>query len=95
VAHLLRWIQQSFYTGYHLRVIEPGCVSSGDDLILQERRYPRWTVDRVTRATFEHIDDEESYEELIALLLSADWKNRMRVLRGRWVARQQSNGLSL
>ncbi len=89
VAHLLRWIQQSFYTGYYLRVISLGWVSAGDELILQERRYPRWTIDRVTRAVFEHIDDEGSYDELLALpLLSDDWKDRMSGLRVRWLARQ-------
>ncbi len=89
VAHLLTWIRQCFYTGYYLRVIETGWVSPGDALVLQERRYPQWTVDRVTRAVFEHIGDDEPYEELLALpLLSSDWKERMRVLRGRWSARR-------
>jgi len=91
VAHLLRWIQQSFYTGYYLRVVEPGWISPDDELVLQERRYPHWTVDRVTRTVFEHIGDDGPYEELLLLpLLSSDWKNRMRVLRARWFVRQQN-----
>ncbi len=62
---LLKWIRQSLYTGYYLRVLRPGWVSAGDELVLRERPLPQWTVDRVNRALFERLDDAALYEEVL------------------------------
>ena len=84
VPSLLKWTREHFYTGYYLRVIRPGWVSSGDALVLHDRPIPQWTVDRVSKTVFASIHDQGLYDELLALpLLSSDWKERMRVLRDR------------
>lgn len=84
VPALKKWAFACFYTGYYLRVIRTGWVRAGDAMVLRKRRFPEWTVDRVSRAVFEQMDDAEQFEAMLALpLLSSDWKDRARVLRDR------------
>ncbi len=91
VPALRKWIGECFYTGYYLRVLRPGWVSSGDELVLRDRPIPQWTIDRVNRVVFQSTGDEALYDDLWSLpLLSSDWKNRMHVLRGRWLEARRS-----
>ena len=92
VHGLKKWSFASLYTGYYLRVIRTGWVRRNDEMVLRERRLPEWTVERVSRAVVEQMDDEAQFEAMLALpLLSSDWKDRARVLRGRWLgARERS-----
>ena len=39
-------IRQSGWTGWYVRVIEEGEIHQGDELILQHRPYPEWTIRR-------------------------------------------------
>ncbi len=90
IQELKQWIEACAFTGYYLRVLRPGWVRVNDRMVLQERTLPDWSVDRVTRALLHEIGDEALYEEILALgTLSDDWKARMRVLRGRWLARSE------
>ena len=90
VPGLKKWTFACFYSGYYLRVIQPGWVRRNDEMVLRERRLPAWTVERVNRAVVEGIGDRALYEEMLALpYLSSDWKDRARVLRGRWLTAQQ------
>ena len=67
-----------------------GWVRAGDELLLRERRLPEWTVDRVNRVVFEHMDDDTLFEAMLALpQLSSDWKDRALVLRERFRAAQR------
>ena len=45
-------ISQSGWTGWYVRVIEEGEIHQGDELILQHRPYPEWTIRRFKHATF-------------------------------------------
>ena len=40
-------IRQSGWTGWYVRVIEEGEIHQGDELILQHRPYPEWTIRRL------------------------------------------------
>lgn len=84
LPELRKWIHACLFSGFYLRVLEPGWVRAGDELALIERPLAEWTVDRVNRALFRELDDEALFDEIHALpLLSGDWKDRMRVLRAR------------
>lgn len=87
VPGLKKWTFACFYSGYYMRVIQPGWVRRNDEMVLRERRLPLWTVERVNRAMVEGIGDEALYQEMLALpYLSGDWKDRARVFRSRWLA---------
>jgi len=40
-------IRQSGWTGWYVRVIAEGEIHQGDELILQHRPYPEWTIRRL------------------------------------------------
>ncbi len=81
------WIEASGYTGYYMRVLRPGWVAPGDTLTLQDRPLSQWSVDRVTRALRDGLEDDRLFETVLALEpLSNEWKARMRTLRARKLA---------
>lgn len=89
LPHLLRWMHECGYTGYYLRILEPGWIAPGDTLRLVERPLPAWTVERLTQALFKDIGDVGLVDTLQGLPhLSQDWKDRLRVLHARWEVRQ-------
>ena len=45
--HAREVIRQSGWTGWYVRVIEEGEIHQGDELILQHRPYPEWTIRRL------------------------------------------------
>lgn len=86
VPMLRKWIEECLYTGYYLRVIEPGWVAAGDEFTLVKRPLPEWSVDRINRALFREYENEELYHAVLALpLLGSDWKERTTILRARWM----------
>lgn len=85
---LLKWIDECLYTGYYLRVIQPGYVSAGDRFTLAERPLPEWTIDRLNRVVFRDYANAQLYDAMLALpLLSDEWKTRAVVLRSRFLTR--------
>jgi len=68
-------VQTSGRTGWYYRVIEPGFVAAGDDLILLDRPAPEWTLERLWRALYV---DRMNIPELTAMtgltLLSENWR---------------------
>jgi MOSC domain-containing protein YiiM len=84
---LRKWIEECLHTGYYLRVIRPGYVTAGDEFLLQDRPLPEWSVDRINRALFRGYTGDELYDAVLALpLLSTDWKERLTILRARWLS---------
>ncbi|MEL6465389.1 MAG: MOSC domain-containing protein [Pseudomonadota bacterium] len=66
-------------TGWYYRVIEPGKVSTGDRIELQERPLADWTIADVTRAHFAARLDMKKAAQLAALEpLSARWRESFR-----------------
>ncbi|AWM88087.1 MOSC domain-containing protein [Microvirga sp. 17 mud 1-3] len=68
-------VQTSGRTGWYYRVIEPGFVEAGDELVLVERPVPSWTIERLWRALYV---DKLNIPELTAMtaltLLSENWR---------------------
>jgi MOSC domain-containing protein YiiM len=52
VPDLGRRVIESRRSGWYLRVLEEGEVTAGDELTLEDRAHPRWTVARVNELTY-------------------------------------------
>lgn len=67
-------------SGWYYRVLEPGIVKSGDDLVLLERYWPEWTVQRVFRLLIggKASRDHASLDALQEVsVLAENWKARL------------------
>ena len=68
-------VQTRGFTGYYLRVLEPGEVGADDILTLKERPLPDWTVLRVNWAMYVEKNDADLADELSHLaLLPEAWR---------------------
>jgi MOSC domain-containing protein YiiM len=74
---------QTGRTGWYFRVRETGGVAAGDELTLEDRPYPRWTIDTVNRLM--HAKDRDRLELKNARLalancpaLAAGWREALR-----------------
>jgi MOSC domain-containing protein YiiM len=76
---LPRWINRIGYTGFYLRVLEPGLVSAADEFTLLEHPHPDVTVALTSRTRLTRAPDRETLTLLAALPeLSASWRKAFR-----------------
>lgn len=54
-------------TGWYYRVLKEGSVAAGDEIRLAERRWPKWTIERVQEYLHRTQDDHAMNEELAAV----------------------------
>ncbi|KAI0811584.1 PK beta-barrel-protein domain-containing protein-like protein [Xylaria sp. FL0064] len=59
-------------TGWYYRVLREGVVQAGDELRLVERRWPKWTVERVQEYLHRTTDNAEMNEELSQIVDMGD-----------------------
>lgn len=76
---LVRWVHETRYTGYYLRVVTPGCVRADDPIELLDRPYEGLTVADTMRALF----DPDADPAMIARYadceaLTPEWRARAR-----------------
>ena len=71
-------IQQSGRTGWYYRVIEEGYIEADTTLVLQERPYPEWTIQKSNEVMHEKKQDIELAARFAACpLLAPNWKRRL------------------
>lgn len=75
---LAHWVQETGFTGFYLRVLLPGHLAAGDELILEARPHPGLTVSEANRAMHVDRDDRAAIERLIVPELAARWRQRLR-----------------
>lgn len=51
-------------TGWYYRVLRDGWIEAGDELVLVERKWPRWTIREVQKLLYVNRKDETSMKEL-------------------------------
>ena len=51
-------------TGWYYRVLQEGSVSAGDELRLVDRKWPKWTIERVQEYLHRNLEDHEMNREL-------------------------------
>ena len=81
---ILKVLHQLEACGFYARVIEPGQVSAGDPIALQLRSQSNWSIKRLHRVMFHRLCEDCIIGEVLQLPeLSAEWKTRLQVMRGR------------
>lgn len=73
VPDMARRVQHSLRAGWYLRVIVPGPVQAGDEILLQARPHPEGSIARLLRAIAERDTDPTTLAQLLALPLPASW----------------------
>ena len=68
--------QETGRTGWYYRVLEPGQLTKGDQIILIERNHPEWSVSTVTRARLTRRVSRRDAETLAGLqVLAKGWRS--------------------
>lgn len=67
-------------TGLYLRVLQPGTVQAGDEWLLEDRRYPQMTVQRLNEVGHHTFDPDFARRALDVPELSSTWRYIMQVL---------------
>jgi len=52
IRDIPRIMQEDGTTGWYYRVLEPGTVAAGEEIVLLDRPYPRWSVARLIRGFY-------------------------------------------
>jgi len=82
-------VDQTGFTGWFFRVLQPGVVQAGDALTLAERPFPQWTVARANDVMSGREKSLEALAELAACeSLSADWKRQLQKRLDKRIARE-------
>lgn len=78
IADLADKVVKSGKTGWYFRVRTPGEVSASATLVLIERPFPDWTIERANQVMYEHRNATEPMAALLAVApLSASWKETL------------------
>jgi Uncharacterized protein conserved in bacteria len=72
-------VQETGRTGWYFRVLTEGHVQAGKKLVLQERRYPQWTVSAANQVMHHLVQDRQAAQELSdCKALSSRWREKLR-----------------
>ena len=75
VPDMARRVQDTGRTGWYYRVLGPGMVAPGDDLVLIDRLAPEWTLHRLWRAMYVDRLNRTELETIAALdVLAEGWR---------------------
>jgi len=66
-------MQDSLKTGWYFRVLKEGDIGIGDDIILQKRTYPDWSLNRIMKIIYEGSLDSIVLNEMLSLPLVDSW----------------------
>lgn len=59
-----RLVQDTGMAGWYFRVLKPGFIQEGDELVFIERMYPQWSLNRVQDFLYCEVDNMEANAEL-------------------------------
>lgn len=74
VADMALRVQQTMRCGWYCRVIEPGVLQAGDAIVLVERRWPQWTLQRLIDLLYRSTLDRDQLRQAQALPLVPSWQ---------------------
>ena len=66
-------MQDSLKTGWYFRVLKEGNIGIGDDIILQKRTYPDWSLNRIMKIIYEGSLDSIVLNKMLSLPLVDSW----------------------
>ncbi|KAF1697659.1 MOSC domain-containing protein [Pseudoxanthomonas koreensis] len=74
IADMARRVQDSGRSGWYYRVLEPGTVQAGDDLVLLERPHPQWPLPRLAELLYRRTLDRAELLAALELPLVPSWR---------------------
>ena len=74
IADMAVRMQATAMTGWYYRVLESGYLGAGDNLVLQERPWPRWSLRRIIELLYAPALDVEGLSEFARLPLVPSWQ---------------------
>jgi MOSC domain-containing protein YiiM len=77
VKDLALQVQDTGYTGWYFRVLEPGEIAPGQPLILVARPHPEWTIAHANRVMHRHNHPDELRDLAACKALTPGWKKRL------------------
>jgi MOSC domain-containing protein YiiM len=81
---ILKVLHELEICGFYARIVKPGQVADGDQVMLRHRLQTAWSIKRLHHLMFHSLADETLLKEAIANeYLSAEWKNRAKIMHGR------------
>ncbi len=84
VADMARRVQATGRTGWYYRVLESGVAAAGGRLVLFERPWPQWSLQRIGTMLYTRTLDRAELETALALPLVPSWRKLVaaRLARG-------------
>ena len=79
VADMSKRVQNSLRAGWYLRVLSPGAVGAGDEIVRVACLWPEWTVERLLRAIRDRDCDTVVLRQILELPLPESWHMLFRV----------------
>jgi MOSC domain-containing protein YiiM len=84
IARILKVLHELEVCGFYARVVRPGRVAAGDIVKLRERPQSSWSIKRLHQLMFHGLAHDQLVAEAMAIeQLSAEWKRRAELMRGR------------
>jgi MOSC domain-containing protein YiiM len=84
MPRILKVLHELEVCGFYARVVKAGRVTAGDPVMLRNRPQSTWSIKRLHQLMFHGLADGQLVEEAMALEhLSAEWKSRAEIMRGR------------
>lgn len=75
IADLARRVTQNGRSGWYLRVLNPGEIAAGHELVLLHRPHPGWTITRAQQLMYLEKDNLAAAAEIAAIpALAASWR---------------------
>src|SRR5690606_22290800 len=74
VPDMARRVQQTRRTGWYLRVVEPGSVAAGDEILLLARPHASWSLLRLMALLYGRPTGPEGLREALELPLVPSWR---------------------
>lgn len=79
IKDLALQVQETGRTGWYFRVLTPGYVQAGKQLVLQDRPFPSWTVSAANEIMHHQVQDLQAAKNLAdCTALSARWREKLK-----------------
>lgn len=66
-------LQETLKTGWYFRVLKEGDIGIGDDIVLQMRSYPNWSLSRIMKIIYDGSLNSVVLKEMLELPLVDSW----------------------
>ncbi|WP_315983554.1 MOSC domain-containing protein [Aliamphritea spongicola] len=87
---MAKQVQDTRRTGWYFRVLEPGTLQAGDDIVLVSRPWPQWSLARFMGLIYDGVLDAPQLREALQLPLVESWE---KLLKNVWKKPKWKTGL--